>query len=114
MPNRAKQKGTRWESAVRDYLADRLGVRVERLPAGSRHDRGDLAGVEGMCVECKDVGRLDLAGWCDEATVEAANVGDGTLPVVVAKRRGKGVEHGYVIMPLWAWTEFLNRRNGDG
>lgn len=109
MTNRNKQKGSRWEANVRDYLADGLGVRVERIPAGAADDRGDLSGVPGLAVECKDVQRMDLAGWVDEATVEALNVGGGTLPVVIHKRRGKSTSLGYVTMPLWAFTELLKR-----
>lgn len=109
MTNRNKAKGSRWEAAVRDYLAAELGVRVERVAAGASEDRGDLVGVEGWAVECKDVARHDFAGWVDEATVEAANVGVGVLPVVVAKRRQRPVRDGYVVVPLWVWVEVLRR-----
>ena len=114
MSNANKQKGSRWEAAVRDYLADRLPFRVERIPAGAAQDRGDLTGIPGVAVECKDVAKQDLAGWCDEATVEASNVGEDVLPVVIAKRRNRNVSEGYVIMPLWAFTEFLRRRQDGG
>ena len=114
MSNRNKQKGSRWEAAVRDYLSEHTGLRVERIPAGAADDRGDLSGLPGLAVECKDVARIDLAGWCDEATVEASNVGDGTLPLVVAKRRGKPAGQGYAVMPLWAFTELLRRQQDGG
>ena len=113
MTNRNKAKGSRWEARVRDYLSDALRTRVERIPAGAQHDRGDLSGIPGMAVECKDVARMDLAGWVDEATDEALNVGGGTLPVVIHKRRGKGTSLGYVTMPLWAFAELL-KRDGSG
>jgi hypothetical protein len=111
-PNKAK--GSRWEADVRDYLTGQLGVRVERIPAGAAADRGDLSGLNGLCVECKNVARLDFAGWVDEATTEARNVNADTLPVVIAKRRNKSVEHGYVVMPVWAWAELLTRHNSSG
>ena len=111
MTHPSKAKGSRWESAVRDFLADRLGVRVERVPAGASLDRGDLTGVDGWAVECKDVARLDLAGWMDEATAEAGNVGVGVWPVVVLKRRRKPVADGYVVMPLWVWAEVLAKKS---
>ena len=114
MSNPNKAKGSRWESEVRDYLADRLPYRVERIPAGAALDRGDLTGVPGVAIECKNEQKHDLAGWVEEATVEARNVGEDVLPVVVAKRRGKGAADGYVVMPVWAWVEFLRRQRDGG
>lgn len=109
MPNPNKAKGSRWESEVRDYLATALDVRVERIPAGAALDRGDLTGINGLCIECKNVAKIELAGWVDEATAEARNVAPDTLPVVIAKRRNKSVTDGYAVMPLWAWAELMRR-----
>jgi hypothetical protein len=105
MTNRHKQKGTRWESAVRDFLSANSTNRVERMPAGAALDRGDLSGVPGVCIECKDVQKIELAAIVDEAVAEAINCRDDSLPVAVIKRRRKGVEDGYAVMPLWAWTQ---------
>jgi hypothetical protein len=92
-------------------MDDRLHNATDRLVAAAELlaslDRGDLVGLDGWAVECKDVGRIDLAGWVDEASAEAVNVGGDALPVVVAKRRGRGVEHGYVVVPLWVWVRML-------
>jgi hypothetical protein len=109
MTHPSKVKGSRWEAVVRDYLAESLGVRVERIPAGAGADRGDLTGIDGICVECKDQQKLELAGWVVEAEREASNVSADTLPVVIAKRRMRPVEDAYAIMPLWAWTELIAR-----
>jgi hypothetical protein len=106
-PNKAK--GTRWESAVRDFLSVRLGHRVERIPAGAAEDRGDLAGLPGVCVECKDVARVELSSIVDEAANEARNCGGGTLPVAVVKRRRRTTDDSYAVMPLWAWADLYAR-----
>lgn len=63
-----------------------------RVKTGSQ-DRGDIGGVrvhgQRVAVECKDVAKMNLAGWVTEADVERLN--DGALAgVVVHKRRGKG------------------------
>jgi hypothetical protein len=42
-----------------------------------------------LVIECKDVARLDLAGWVTQAAVEAGN-DDAAVGVVVHHRRGKG------------------------
>lgn len=93
--NRNKARGTAFERLVADYLAARLGDdRIDRMPLRGSLDRGDITGVrtvlgERVAVEVKNVSRLDLAGWVDEAVVEAGN-GDAAVAVVVHKRRGKG------------------------
>ena len=93
--NRNKARGTAFERLVADYLAARLGDdRIDRMPMRGALDRGDIAGVrttvgERVAVEVKRVARLDLAGWVDEAVIEAGN-GDAAVAVVIHKRRGKG------------------------
>lgn len=109
MANPAKRKGSKWESDVRDYLAAHLGLRVERIPAGAAHDRGDLSGLPGVAVECKNVQRIDLSTIVDEARTEASNVGDGTLPVAIVKRRNRPTGDAYVVMPLDAWATMFGR-----
>lgn len=90
-----RQKGTRLERQVADYLAQRLGDdRIDRMPHHGANDRGDIAGVrtllgERVTVEVKSHARMDLAGWVTEAAVEAGN-NDARVGVVVHKRRGRG------------------------
>ncbi|MGC8474591.1 MAG: hypothetical protein ACP5PW_09340, partial [Candidatus Dormibacteria bacterium] len=72
--------------------------------AGRHDDRGDVAGVPGFVIEAKNHGRFDLSGWMREAEVEAANVGPGTLPVVVVKRRLRAPADAYAIMRLADWA----------
>jgi hypothetical protein len=108
--NPQKRKGTSWESAVRDWLNLRLpSLRVERIPAGATHDRGDLTGLPGIAVECKSVARIDLATIVNEARREAGNVGPDVLPLAVIKRRGHGPANAYAVMPLDAWTALYER-----
>jgi hypothetical protein len=66
---------------------------VDRRVKTGAADKGDIGNVrvhgQRVTVECKDVARLDLAGWVAEAETERVN--DGALVgVVVHKRRGKG------------------------
>lgn len=110
MTNPSKAKGSAWERDVARYLTDRTGWRVERLPAGATIDRGDLAGIPGLVIECKNTKTLNLAGAVDEAVTEAANVGPDEVPVAIIKRRQRGVADGYAVLPLWALAELLNQR----
>lgn len=90
-----RQKGTRLERQVADYLADKLtDDRIDRMPLHGKGDRGDIAGVrtiigEKVVIECKNHKRLELARWVDEAEVERGNA-DAAVAAVAHKRRGKG------------------------
>ena len=89
----AKAAGTRFETAIAQYLAEQLDDdRIERRRLGGRFDRGDIAGLrhhgQRLVIEAKDYGgRLLPAQWIEEAHIEAGN--DSALcGLVVAKRRG--------------------------
>ena len=104
----AKQAGSLFESHVAGFLADALDDdRIERRARNGAKDRGDVSGVrttlgERVVIECKDVRRMDLSGWVDEAEVERGN-DDAAVAVVAHKRRGYGAKNmggTYVTMTL--------------
>ena len=95
--SRERQKGTRWESAIRDYLHAE-GVEVHRQPAHGTNDKGDLHIGTDVIVEAKNQARHSLGEWLDEAVVEAHNAGR-PVGVVWFHRRGKSqAKDGYVLM----------------
>jgi hypothetical protein len=83
----AKEKGTRWESAIVAYLRDKGFTYAERRALNGAHDKGDLTGLPGICIEAKNVARLDLSGWLDEAEEERDNA-SADVGAVWIKRRG--------------------------
>jgi len=89
----AREAGTRFETALAGYLAERLmDDRIVRRARTGAADRGDISGVhvwgQRLVIEAKNYGgRLALPEWLAEAEVEAGN-DDALLGVVVAKRRG--------------------------
>lgn len=90
----AKAAGSRFEREIADYLAATLDDdRIDRMPRHGVNDRGDIAGVrlhgQRIAVECKNVTRMNLPQWVDEAHREAGN-SDALAGVVVAKRHGVG------------------------
>lgn len=87
--SRERDKGTRAENAVVDYLRGRGFRSVERRAQRGTKDAGDLTGLPGYVVEIKDHARLELAAWVDEAEAERRNDG-AHIAVVWHKRRGKG------------------------
>lgn len=109
-------KGTRFETDVMKYLRER-GYDVERLRLTSHEDEGDLCvrapftKIGRLILEAKNVKRMSLAGWVQEAEVEALNYADhrgldydDVHWAVVHKKHGKGVAKSYVTLPL---DEFL-------
>lgn len=87
----AKKAGTELERQVADYLAKHVDDRIDRRAKTGSRDKGDIGGVRHMggrvVIECKNVARLDLSGWVDEADIERGN-DDAIAGLVVHKRRG--------------------------
>lgn len=104
----ARRKGSTWERAVVAFLRNHGHRFVERsYGAGRPHDVGDIDGLPGWCIEAKNCRAMDLAGWCDEAAREAANVPQGARWAVVAKRRNRGVSEAYVVLSLATFAELV-------
>jgi hypothetical protein len=97
--NRNKAAGTRWESAIVEFLRANGFPWAERRALAGALDRGDIViGPGAPIVEAKNRKALDLAGAVDEANAEAANAG-APFGVGWLKRRGKGsAGDGYVVM----------------
>lgn len=94
----SKKKGTAWESAVVAFLRENGVPHAERRTLGGTKDRGDVAGIPGVVIECKSAARLCLAAWMDETKAEQAN-DHADVSVVWIKRAGRtSPGAGYVIM----------------
>ena len=103
-----KAKGSAFERDVVAVLRDHGHPNAERAyGAGRPDDTGDVDGLPRFALELKCCRTIDLAGWMNEATTEAANAGPGVLPVVVAKRRGRPADQSYVVMTLADWAQLV-------
>lgn len=102
MPNRNKDRGTRWETEVVRYLRG-WGFPARRVAQTGAYDEGDIHGVPDVVIQAKDVARHDLAGWCDDVAAQAsqAHIPDGA---VVIKRRGRSAARAYVVEDLETWA----------
>jgi hypothetical protein len=95
LTNRSKQKGTAFESLIRDYLKQEWSDDIERLPLSGEKDRGDIAnfrvgsGRRLVALELKNRSQLSLSQWVTEAQEEAKNY-DAVAGVAIFKRKGKG------------------------
>lgn len=114
MSNPSKRKGSAFEVAVSNYLAEALrDDRIERRTLQGAKDRGDVAGVrfngKRVVIECKAEKALKPPEWLREAEAERENDG-AAFAVVVAKRRGIGdarTGEQLVLMTLETFTELL-------
>lgn len=95
MSNPSKARGTRWESAIRDYLNGVLEYShptdwrlIKRQAQEGVRDVGDLHAWP-FILEAKDVKSPSVPTWLRQADFEAANAGF-PFGVVVHKVRGKG------------------------
>ncbi|MBM6756748.1 hypothetical protein H6A18_09560 [Collinsella tanakaei] len=89
--SRQKAKGTRYESAVRNYMAEALGdARIERRALHGAQDMGDLYGIrahgfEGI-AECKSHRTVTpglVERWRDETLCERGNADAGFALLVI-------------------------------
>ena len=69
----AKQAGTRWESAIVDYLASRGWRHAERRAKTGALDKGDITGIPGVVIEAKDVAKISLAEFLPRPTIRSAH-----------------------------------------
>jgi hypothetical protein len=110
----AKAKGRSAEQAVCDYLNANLGTRsIERRRLAGVEDCGDIAGLEGWCIEVKNAVRTDLAGWMDELENELASAHHrfgAKHGLVWHKKRGESSPgQWYCTMPGWLALVLIER-----
>ena len=96
---------------MRDFLTS-CGLPVFRLALHGSVDKGDLFGLDGWTIQCRDTAKLDFAGAVDDAATQAANA-QTPFFLAVVKRRRKGVGQAYAVLPLFKLVELLALTNGQ-
>ena len=96
--SRSKQKGTRWETEVTRYL-EQYFPGVERRVLVGPLDRGDISGVPGWTIECKNTNTSLWGPFMDEAERERVNC-NAEFGLLVVKRRMKPVSRAFAVLPL--------------
>lgn len=95
----SKRKGTAFETEVVRYLQARGFENVGRQILTGNQDLGDIAGIPGWAVECKNVNSATWAAWMDETELERRNAG-ADYGLLVVRRRMKPIEKAYAVLPL--------------
>lgn len=88
MTNNNKRRGDNAERLLVAWLRDNGFPNAERAyGAGRPDDVGDIDGIPGVVIECKNQQRLDLAGWVTETEHERRQAG-ADHGLLIVKRRG--------------------------
>lgn len=103
--NKAKAKGTYWETRIVSYLRDHGFPYTERRALSGALDKGDVA-LPGVVIEAKNQRQINLAAWVDEMVKEKANAGV-PIGVVCFPRRNKSTARAYVVMELEQFVEMI-------
>lgn len=111
MANPSKAKGSKWAKDVCIFFAAHGFPFCERRVDGGVRDRGDVAGIPGVVVQCKNTARIDLAEALTEARKQASEA-DAPMYFAAIKRRNHSVAKGYAVFELdqaaallAAWTK---------
>ena len=87
--SREKAKGDQFERDVVRVLRANGHPYAERaLRLGAHDDHGDIDGVPGFHIECRDRGRIELGAWMSLAAAEARCLPSRPTPVLVIKTAG--------------------------
>ena len=101
-----QRAGASWEQTVVDYLVANGFPFAERRVMGGTNDRGDIAGIPGVMLECKNEKRMDLAGYMGEVKTQTENAG-AEIGVAVVKRRNHQAKDAYVVMTLEQFADMI-------
>jgi len=108
MSNPSKQKGTSFETLIKEYLHHWGFPSAHRTALSGGYDTGDINGIahaandRQVSIQCKNQKKFNLSGWLDDTVVQAERL-DGAVPVLVVKRPGRGaksLDDTYTVMRL--------------
>lgn len=107
MANASKNKGSKWERDICDFLHS-YGIEAERIPAGATLDPGDIW-TPRWTIEAKNCKSPSYGAWLDETTAEQANRGT-PFHLLIAHRTGKAaVADGFAIMRTGQAAQLIKR-----
>jgi hypothetical protein len=111
--NRSKAKGTAWERRIVEHLRANGWPDAERRVLHGNTDLGDVVnGPAPLTIEAKNAKTVCLAEWVDEAIAEAANVGNGSIGVVMFPRRNHAIGKGYAVLRIDDLLDLVKRGFG--
>ncbi len=103
----SKDKGKRFERQVAG-LFKKYGYNAHRTAQyqGNTGEAGDVEGVPGIHIECKNQEKMHLYTWMEQSVRDAYEEGTGSLPVVIHKEKRKPI---LVSMRYEDWMRLLEK-----
>ncbi|AXG81131.1 hypothetical protein [Streptomyces paludis] len=83
MSTKSRARGTDTEAKVVKYLKQEGFSLTDRRVPNGRFDRGDITGIEGVCIEVKGDRSNRVSAWKAETIAEAKNAAAGMYLLVV-------------------------------
>lgn len=99
MSSRSKRRGTEWERELVDWLRERGYANAERRQLDGRGDRGDITGIPGVVIECKNTIDAALGEGMKELEDEMQN-DHAAFGFVALRRKRYGTGRSYAIMTI--------------
>jgi hypothetical protein len=109
MSKQTRKGNSEGEIPVENYLRSRGFRRAYRLRHQGVIDKGDIGGIDGVCIEVKNWGVYKIAEWVKEMLHEKANA-KARIGAVLMKPKGIGktrVDQWWIVMPVSDFTQLL-------
>ena len=115
MSTPAKRKGSQYERDVVKWLISMGYPCAERAYGAGRHDDvGDIDGIDGVVIECKNEKKFNIPGYLQELEDEMINADAETGVVLIKKRGTSNISESYAVMPAELWVNLLKQAGYNG
>jgi len=115
MTSAAKRKGSQYERDVVKWLVTMGYPCAERAYGAGRHDDvGDIDGINGVVIECKNEKAIRIPQYLRELENEMTHADAETGVVLIKKRGTSNISESYAVMPAELWVNLLKQAGYNG
>jgi len=110
-----KRKGSQYERDVVKWLRQMGYPCAERAYGAGRHDDvGDIDGINGVVIECKNEKAIRIPQYLRELEDEMTHADAETGVVLIKKRGTSNISESYAVMPAELWVNLLKQAGYNG
>jgi Holliday junction resolvase len=110
-----KRKGSQYERDVVKWLRSMGYPCAERAYGAGRHDDvGDIDGINGVVIECKNEKAIRIPQYLRELEDEMTHADAETGVVLIKKRGTSNISESYAVMPAELWVNLLKQAGYNG
>jgi Holliday junction resolvase len=115
MSSPQKIKGSQYERDVVKWLRSMGYPCAERAYGAGRHDDvGDIDGINGVVIECKNEKAIRIPQYLRELEDEMTHADAETGVVLIKKRGTSNISESYAVMPAELWVNLLKQAGYNG